>query len=236
MARSRRNRANERAIAGVALSVVALWVVTSTAPRTACAAEELGAGTDPLVDDAPAPNPYQPPPMRPFKRGFVIEGAVGVYAPIGRLKRYSSPGPLTRIAVGYDITRWLGVFGAGDVAYLSTDRASPPPGERAYLLWGFTGQVRLAINLGDRLRVPLRIELGAHKTDDNGVLATYGFTSAKSFGISYGATTGLEWRALSRHFGVLLEAGLRSDDALRHSVKAQAPLALVAVLGLHYTL
>lgn len=176
------------------------------------------------------------PPPPPWKGGFAVDGTLGTYAPVGKLKRITSPGPWARLTAGWEFTKWLGVFVAFDAAFLSTDRASPPPGERGYILWGFGGGVRFSLPLGTRWRIPARFEIGAHKADDNGVLATYSFNDAQSFGVSLGAMTGLEWRASSRHFGVALEGGVRTDSSMKNSVRAETPLAILAGVIVRYTL
>jgi len=166
----------------------------------------------------------------------MVEGTIGVYAPSGRLKRISAPGPWMRITIGYDVTRWLGLFVAGDAAFLSTNRAPPPPGERAYAVYGFGGGARFSFGITNRIRIPIRVELGVHRTNDKGVLASYGFNDTADFGLSYGATVGVEWRAMSRHFGIILEGGVRNDSNLTHAARAESPLAIVSGLTLHYTL
>ncbi len=178
----------------------------------------------------------QAPPMAPFKRGPLVEGTLGVYAPTGRLKRLSAPGPWMRVAIGYDISKWLAVFVAGDAAFLTTGRAPPPPGERGYVLWGFSGGVRLAINVTDRVRIPVRLELGAHRASDGGVLGAYGFSDARDLGLSWGGSTGLEWRAASRHYGIFGEVGIRNDSSFTALGRSESPFAIVSGLGLHYTL
>lgn len=177
-----------------------------------------------------------PPPPPPWRRGVTVDGTLGAYAPLGRLKRVSSAGPWTRITAGYELASWLGLFVGFDTAFLSTNRASPPPGERGYVLWGFGGGARVSLPLGLKWRIPLRLEVGAHKADDGGVLASYGFPDARSFGLSYGAMLGLEYRAPSRHFGVATELGVRRDAALQHEARSEAPMAIVGGLLVRYTL
>jgi hypothetical protein len=177
-----------------------------------------------------------PPPYAPFKRGPFVEGSVGVYGPTGRIKTVSAPGPWARISAGFDFTRWVGAYVMFDSAFLDTGRGSPPPDPRGYALWGFGLGARLSLGLGDRFRIPFRLELSWHKTDDNGVLATYGFNDASSFNVSFGGATGIEWRAPTRHFGVAAEIGLRNDSALAHSQRAQSPLAIIGALVVRYTL
>lgn len=176
------------------------------------------------------------PPMAPFKRGPLIEGSIGMYAPTGRLKNLSAPGPWMRLTVGYDISKWLALFAEGDAAFLSTNRAPPPPGERGYVLYGFGIGTRLSIPAGERIRFPLRFELGGHKVADAGVLSTYEFADAKELAVSYGATAGIEWRAASRHFGLILEGGIRNDSGLSQRQRSDTPIAIVSALSLHYTL
>lgn len=178
------------------------------------------------------------PPMAPFRRGVLVEGTVGAYAPTGPLKNVSSPGPWLRLSAGYDFSKWLAVFATGDAAFLSTDRAPPPPGTRAYVLYGLGVGARVSLPAGERLRFPLRVEIGAHKASDEGVLKTYGFakTGDLSNGFSWGATLGIEWRARSRHFGIVLEGGVRNDGAFAYTGKNDKPFAIVSGASLHYTL
>ncbi len=176
------------------------------------------------------------PPPAPYKGGPTVEGTLGMYAPTGRLKHVTSPGPWVRVTAGWEFVKWLGVFAAADAAFLSTDRGSPPPGERGYVLWGFGGGLRAAAPLGARVRIPVRLELGLHKADDGGVLSTYGFDNAHTFRLSWGASIGFEWRALSRHFGIALEGGVRSDAATKSTTRSDSPLAIVAGAVLRYTL
>jgi len=176
------------------------------------------------------------PPMAPFKRGVLVEGSIGMYAPTGRLKNYSSPGPWMRVSLGYDLSKWLAAFVSGDCAFLSTDRAPPPPGDRGYLLYGFGLGARLSIPASERIRFPLRVELGGHRVADAGVLGTYLFGDARGVEVSYGATAGIEWRAPSRHFGIILEGGVRNDTGLSQAGRSDGPLAVVTALSLHSTL
>ena len=186
--------------------------------------------------DAGLAHAAEAPPPPPWKGGFAVDGTLGTYAPAGKLKRITGPGPWARLTAGWEFTKWLGVFVAFDAAFLSTDRASPPPGERGYILWGFGGGVRFSLPLGNRWRIPARFEIGAHKVDDNGVLATYSFNDAQSFGVSLGAMTGLEWRAASRHFGIAIEGGVRTDAAMKNSLHSETPLAILAGVIVRYTL
>lgn len=176
------------------------------------------------------------PPMAPFKRGPLVEGTVGMYAPTGKLKNYSSPGPWMRVSLGWDFTRWLSAFVTGDAAFLSTNRAPPPPGERGYILYGFGVGARVSIPASERILFPIRVDLGAHRVADSGVLATYQFNSARELDVSYGATVGLELRAATRHLGIILEGGIRNDGALTQSGRSDSPLAVVSALSIHSTL
>lgn len=191
----------------------------------------VGVLTSPAITRA-----AEAPPPPPYKAGPAVDGTLGVYAPLGRLRRVSSPGPWVRVAIGWELTKWIGVFVEGDAAFLSTDRAPPPPGERGYVLFGFQGGLRTGIPIGLRVRIPFRFELGAHKTDDNGVLATYGFGNAHNFGLSYAAMLGLEWRATGRHFGLAVEGGIRNDASLNATVRPETPWAIVSGVVLRYTL
>lgn len=192
----------------------------------------------PIVASIAEPRAYalDPPPPAPWKAGPDVDATLGAYAPLGRLKRVTGPGEWMRLSAGWEFASWLGVFVSFDGAFLSTNRANPPPGERGYVLWGFGGGARFSLPLSPRFRIPLRVEIGAHKADDQGVLATYGFPDARSLGFSYGAMLGVEWRATSRHFGIAAEWGVRSDSAVRDQNRTSAPLALLGGLLVRYTL
>ncbi|GAC1569980.1 MAG: hypothetical protein NVS3B20_23220 [Polyangiales bacterium] len=183
------------------------------------------------------PNDFtRSPPYAPFRPGPLAEGSLGVYAPTGLIKKLSAPGPFIRVAVGFDVARWLGVYVGMDAAFLATNRAPEPPTERGYPLWGGALGARFSFGISDRFRIPLRLELGFHKTDDAGVLRTYGFTKADALSLSTGASTGLEWRAPTRHFGIAAEIGVRDDTGLEYDVRAQAPIAIISAIIIRYTL
>jgi len=204
-------------------AVLATLVVSSVVAVVASVAE-------------PRAHALEPPPPAPWKPGPDVDGTLGMYAPLGRLQRVSSPAEWMRLTAGYELASWVGFFASFDAAFLSTDRANPPPGERGYVLWGFGGGARMGLPLGTRWRIPVRLEIGAHKVDDQGVLATYGFSHGHSFGLSYGAMIGLEWRATSRHFGLALEGGLRNDAAVRDDAGTKPPFAVLAGIVIRYTL
>ena len=193
----------------------------------------LAGGAASAVPDEPT---RTAPPMAPFKRGLLVEGSLGVYAPTGKLKNYSPPGPWMRVSLGWDFSRWLAAFVSGDAAFLSTSRAPPPPGERAYVLYGFGVGARFSIPATERILFPIRVDLGAHRVADGGVLSTYQFNSARELDVSYGATVGVEWRAASRHLSLILEAGVRSDGSLTQAGRADSALAVVSALSIHSTL
>lgn len=209
--------------------VVILAAVLSLLSSAAVAAGAAGAG----VNDEPT---RTAPPMAPFKRGPLVEGSIGMYAPAGKLKNYSAPGPWMRVSVGWDFSRWLAAFVTGDAAFLSTGRAPPPPGERSYILYGFGVGARFSIPATERVLFPIRVDLGAHRVADGGVLSTYQFNSARELDVSYGATVGVEWRAATRHLSLILEAGVRSDGSLSQSGRSDSALGIVSALSIHSTL
>ncbi len=174
------------------------------------------------------------PPLPPFRRGVTFEGVIGTYAPTGPLKKISAPGPWIRLAVGYDFTKWFQAFVSGDAAFLTTDRAPPPPGPRAYSFYGFSGGLRFALPIG-RVRVPLRAEIGVHEANDYGVLGAYGFDFVHGLSLGWAVSTGLEIRAKSRHYGIGFEVGIRNDTSFAKSGSG-GPYAFQGGLLVHYTL
>ncbi len=189
-----------------------------------------------LAWSSPATAQETAPPLAPQRPGFAIEASLGAYVPTGKLANLSSPGAWTRFAIGWDVKRWFELYGAADVAFLSTDRAQPPPSPHAYRIWGFEGGGRFFLPIGDRVRIPFRLGVGAHAAVDDDVLSTYGFANEQSLGVSLSGATGVEWRAPSRHFGLYWEIGARMDAAIKHSSDGAATIAILSCLGIHYTL
>lgn len=208
-------------------------LLVGASPIAASPAGAQGAVRD---EDADVAASLAPPPLAPFRAGPSIEGTVGVYAPTGRLSKVSAPGPWIRVTVGWDLTRWLAFYGAGDAAFLVTGRAPAPPAPRAYVLYGVGGGAKVSLPIGARVRIPLRAELGVRTVDDGGLLEIYGFGRTRDLGLSWGATAGVEWRAASRHFGLVLEGGVRNDDVVVAPARESMALAVVAGIGIHYTL
>ena len=183
------------------------------------------------ADDSDKPG--EAPPLAPFRRGVAFEGMLGTYAPTGPLKHVSAPGPWMRLAVGFDFTKWFSAFVSGDAAFLTTERAPPPPGPRAYSFYGFSGGLRFALPIG-RVRVPLRAEIGVHEAKDDGVLGAYGFDFVHGLSLGWALSTGLEIRAKSRHYGLGFEVGVRNDTSFTKG--GGSPYALQGGLLVHYTL
>jgi hypothetical protein len=204
-------------------------LVASFAPRD-------GLAQDARVADDGIGDLLAPPPLRPFKSGFALEGSVGAYVPTGELARLCSPAVHQRLTLGWDFARWLAAYGFGDLAFLATDRAPPPPGEKGFAYWGFGIGIKLSVPLGERWLLPVRIEGSFHRAEDSGVLATYGFADADKLSLGYGGGLGLEWRAKSRHYGVVLELSARRESGLSAPRASGGVVVLMPSLGLHYTL
>ena len=71
------------------------------------------------AEDPLAPPPEAPPPA-PYKKTVVLDASIGVLAFLGPFGKVAPPGPMLRVQLGYEIFRWLMVFGQGSLAFTDT--------------------------------------------------------------------------------------------------------------------
>ena len=195
--------------------VLALSLLTATAAaqeETPVAATQVDLTRDTRPADAAdllAPPPEAPPPA-PYKKTVVLDASVGVLAFLGKFGHVAPPGPLLRVQLGYEIFRWLMVFGEGELAFTDTSNREPPPDTRAFPLFGFGGGARATVHPHRRVGLFRQGDAGALKADiKTNALGILGFRDAESLGFSVGGRLGVEWYQVDRHFAIGLNAGFR---------------------------
>ncbi len=174
--------------------------------------EQLGLTKDlrtPEAEDPLAAPPEAPPPA-PYKKTVVVDTSIGVLAFLGKFGKVAPPGPLWRMLLGYELTRWLMVFGVGELAFTDTSNREQPPDTRSFPLFGFGGGARATLHPHRRIGAYLQAEVGALKADiKTNALGILGFKDAESLGFSVGGHLGVEWYQVDRHFALGLNAGFR---------------------------
>lgn len=185
--------------------------------------------------DAPAPPPEAPPPP-PYKKSIVVDSSVGALVFLGKFGQTAPPAPWIRTQVGYELFKWLMLFGEGELGFTDTSGSQDPPKTRAFPLFGFGGGARFTARFTDRFGVYLQGSIGAMKADiRRRALEIIGFRDAESLGLYAGGRLGLEWYQLDRHFALGLSAGLRDATGFKRTTGgSDTPLAFDAGVALRY--
>lgn len=186
-----------------------------------------------LVDTPEAPPEAPPPP--PYKKSLVIDSSLGALVFLGKFGKTAPPAALMRVQVGYEIFKWLMVFGGGELGFTDTSRSQEPPKTRAFPLFGFGGGARFTARFTDRFGVYLQGEVGAMKADiRRRSLEIIGFKDAEELGLTLGGRLGLEWYQLDRHFALGLTGGLRDAMGFKRTIGTDTPLAFDAGVSIRY--
>ena len=231
----------------LAISAAAL----TTIPRTARADEPASAPAGPVIAptsidlakdtqstalDAEAPAaPAESPPPPPYKNTVVIDSSLGGLVFLGKFGKTAPPAPWLRTQVGYEIFKWLMVFGEGELAFTDTSRSQPPPKTRVFPIFGFGGGGRFTLRFTDRIGVYAQGSVGAMKADiRTNALGIIGFKDAESLGIYFGGRLGLEWYQLDRHFALGVTSGMRTASNFKQRGSSDIPLAFDAGASIRY--
>jgi hypothetical protein len=187
-----------------------------------------------LVDVPGAPPEAPPPP--PYKKSVVLDSSLGALAFLGKFGKTAPPAPWIRTQLGYELFKWLMVFGEGELGFTDTSGSQEPPKTRAFPLFGFGAGVRFTARFTDRFGVYVQGSVGAMKADiRRRSLEIIGFKDAESLGLYAGGRLGLEWYQLDRHLALGLTGGLREATGFKMTGGASdTPLAFDAGVALRY--
>jgi hypothetical protein len=184
--------------------------------------------------DTPAAPPEAPPPP-PYKPSVVLDSSLGALVFLGKFGKTAPPAPLLRVQLGYELFKWLMLFGGGELGFTDTSRSQDPPKTRAFPIFGFGGGARLTVRFTDRFGVYLQGEIGAMKADiRRRALEIIGFKDAEDLGLYLGGRLGVEWYQLDRHFALGLTAGLRDATGFKRTIGNDTPLAFDAGASIRY--
>jgi hypothetical protein len=187
------------------------------------------------ADVSAAPDAPEAPPPPPRRHGFVVESSVGVLGHLGALRHVSPTEPFTRVAFGFEPTKWLMLLVQGDAAFGSTEYANPPPAPRGFAILGASGALRLGVQPFTSVGFFVQGEIGAAGVTEDALLV-YGFTDSDSIAPYFGGMAGIEWYQVSPHLALALNGGIRSyGELLSRQAGDGSVLAWNSSLGLKYT-
>lgn len=229
-------------VSGIAFLVCALAAANARADeaeegeaKIAAPQVDLEKDKKPATADPNAPPPEAPPPL-PYKKTLVLDSSIGALTFLGQFGKVAPTAPWLHMQLGYELFKWLMVFGEGELAFTDTSIAQPPPRTRAFPMYGFGAGARFTIRFTDRVGVYAQGDLGLMKADvAQGGLGILGFKDAESLGPWIGARLGVEWYQIDRHFGLGLTTGIRDAQNFgRLGIGGDSPLMLDVGASLRY--
>lgn len=184
--------------------------------------------------DTPEPPP-EAPPAPPYKATVVVDSSLGALVFLGKFGKTAPTAPWLHTQIGYEIWKWLMVFGEGELAFTDTSGSQDPPKTRAFPIFGFGGGGRLTVRFTDRFGVYVQGSVGAMKADiRTNALGIIGYRDAESLGLYFGGRLGLEWYQIDRHFALGITSGLREATGFKRTVGTDSPLAFDAGASIRY--
>ena len=191
----------------------------------------------------PAPPP-EAPPVRPRHKGVVVETTAGMLAFLttSQFRHVAPPAFWLHGQVGYEIWRWLMVFGESELAMTDTSEAQDESHAIAFPIFGFGGGVRGTLHITERVALFLQGDLGALEAIvPHDSLASLGYGNAESLNLYFGGRLGLEWYQVDRHLALVAQGGVRDAQGFARTQQigppggSDVPLMWDVALGLRYT-
>jgi len=234
------------ATAAAALSFVACVA----AARDASAEDAQVSGQTALDPNGPVPElsatPPEPsiaaeaipdaPPPPPLQSGVVIDASLGALGFLGEFKHVAPVAPWLHAQVGYEIFRWLMVFGEGELAFSDTSVAQDASKTRAFPMFGFGAGARVTVHATPRVALFLQPGLGLMKADvPQNAFAILGYKKAESLGLYLGGRVGVEWYQVDRHLALGLAFGVRDATGFARTIGSDTPLMWDGGASIRYT-
>lgn len=178
----------------------------------------------------------EPPPSRPRPRGVVLESTLGALGFGGRFRNVAPPAFWLHMQLGYEIFRWLMIYGQGEIALTDTGESQDESHTKVFAMWGFGGGLRGTVHATARVAFYGQFEVGALAANvPHGTLGVLGFRNAETFNPDYGVRLGAEWYQMDRHMALLVAVGGRYASGFAKVVgPADFPWLWDAGLGLRY--
>ena len=140
------------------------------------------------------------------------------------------------VQLGYELLRWLMLYGEGELAFTDTSNRQAAPKTRTFPLFGFGGGARFTIRFTERVGIYAQGGFGMLKADiATNALGILGFRDAESLGVYVGGRLGVEWFQIDRHFALGLNAGIRTAQGFaKLGAGTDTPLMLDGGASLRY--
>jgi hypothetical protein len=179
----------------------------------------------------PEPPPEAPPPA-PHRHGVVAEGSLGALAFGGQFRHVAPPAIWLHMQLGYEATKWITLFGEGELAFTDTSVAEDEANARAFPMFGFGGGLRATWTATERVALYVQGSIDAMKADvPRNALANLGYRNAESLAAAFGARVGVEWLQVDPHMGLGLAVGVRDATGFAKTV-GSSDTGLMADAGL----
>lgn len=224
------------ATCAVAVATLARPARADEAPAPAAAQVDLEKDTRAAgaADEIPAPPPEAPPPP-PYRKSVVLDSSIGAQAFLGEFGKVAPPGIWLHTQLGYELFRWMMLFGEGDLSFTDTSREQGAPQTRAFPVFGGGAGLRFSVRFTDRVGVYVQGSAGVMKADVRvNALRNIGFADSESLGTYTGGRLGFEWFQLDRHLALGLNAGVKLAQGFARTRGSDTPLALDGGLALRY--
>jgi hypothetical protein len=184
----------------------------------------------------PSADEEAPPPI-PRKKGVVVESRLGALAFLGRFRQVAPTAPWFQVDAGYELFRWLLLFGEGELAITDTSVAQDASKARAFPIFGIGAGARLTVHVTERVALYGQGSLGAMKADvAKNAFGLLGYKDAESLGVYLGGRLGVEWYMIDRHMALGFGGGIRDAKGFAKTGPASdTPLMLDLALALRYT-
>jgi hypothetical protein len=188
-----------------------------TAPGSNVAIDaNLGPDQVHLQSDTQAPTstlpeaPLEAPPPPPRHKGLVAEASLGALGFMGEFRHVAPTAPWYHAQLGYELTRWLMLFGEGELAFTSTSEAQEESHSYSFPIFGFGGGLRVTVHPTERVAIYAQGSVDAMKADvPTGALVIVGFGNAESLKPAFAGRLGVEWYQVDRHMALGLAVGIR---------------------------
>jgi len=184
----------------------------------------------------PTPPPEAPPP-RPRRKGLVLESTAGVMGFAGHFNQVAPPALFMHLQLGYELFKWLMIFGEGDLAMTTTSNGADESHSIAFPIWGFGGGLRATIHATERFAFFVQGDVGALTAYvPHDALTILGFHDAEALNPAYGGRVGVEWYAGDRHIALTAQGGVRDATGFAEVIgPTDLPLVWDALVGFRYT-
>jgi hypothetical protein len=181
--------------------------------------------------------PLEAPPPPPRRKGVVAEASIGALGFLGQFRHVAPTAPWYHMQVGYEVTRWLMLFGEGELAFTSTDVAQDESHSYAFPIFGFGGGARVTVHPTYRVALYVQGSIDGMKGDvPTGALDVLGYRNAESIAPAFGARLGVEWYQVDRHLALGLAVGGRDATGFaKQTAKSDTGLMADASAVIRYT-